>query len=105
MHTTISYPFDNNRYIRILLKDDANKIIGSIEGVASMIFIKMEDEYRCCGHGTILVNEFRKHFLDIVDDLSLLAESDEIAEHFMESGSHKSGRSSSSEASLHSSSR
>lgn len=85
MRTTILYPFDDGRYIQVILKDDNDTIVGSIEGVPSFVSIKMNKPYRRRDYVTLLVNEFKNHFVEEIQNTSLLAESDEIAEQFMTS--------------------
>lgn len=83
MQTSFLYPFDDGRYIQIILKDDSDIIVGSIEGVPSFVSIQMNESNRRLGYATLLVNEFKKQFAHRIQNTSLLSESEEIADHLM----------------------
>ena len=70
------YPFQDNRYVLITLKDDDGIVMGFIEGIPDMISIEVEEPYRRRGFGKVLVNEFKKHFLSKEKDTVFLAEVD-----------------------------
>lgn len=79
------YPFGDDCYVLITLKDHDGIIVGSIEGVPNLMSIEVKEQYKRLGYGTLLVNAFKMHFISKDKNQVFVAEvdgNDRIARQF-----------------------